>query len=134
MLYHLADWFFLILHSLLVLFNLFGWMRKAWLKANLVTLLLTAGSWVFLGYFYGWGYCPLTDWHWQVLENIGKTPQTPSYIAYLFSRLLATNVSDFFADALTLSTFLVALVISIVLNTRAVDRKRNMKTGITKAP
>jgi hypothetical protein len=124
MLYHLADWLFLILHSVLILFNLFGWMRKVWLKANLVTLSLTAGSWVFLGFFFGWGYCPLTDWHWQVLEALGKAPQTPSYIAYLFSRLLGICVTDAFADMLTLATFLVALLFSVVQNIRVFKRQK----------
>jgi len=42
-------------------------------KANLILLLLTGLSWFGLGIFYGWGYCPLTDWHWKVLRELGET-------------------------------------------------------------
>ncbi len=119
MFYHLADCFFLILHAVLILFNLFGWMHKAWLKANLLTLSLTAASWVFLGFFFGWGYCPLTDWHWQVLDALGKAPQTASYIAYLFQRIIGIPLSDQLADILTLTVFLIAFCLSLVQNIRA---------------
>ncbi len=128
MLYHLLDWFFVAFHTLLIAFNLFGWIRKAWLRYNLVTLLLTGGSWVFLGFFYGLGYCPLTDWHWMVLDKMGKDPETNSYIAYLFKRLLGIDMSDAVADRLTLWVYLGALCISVTLNTRHFIKRRKITT------
>lgn len=114
---HLAlDYFFVVFHSLLIIFNLFGWIFRSLRKANLVTLLLTGLSWVGLGLFYGLGYCPLTDWHWEVLSKMGKTPQTHSYVAYLFERLLEIKISSTFADTITLLGFLLALFLSIVFN------------------
>jgi hypothetical protein len=116
MLYQLLDWFFVAFHTLLITFNLFGWIRKAWLRYNLITLLLTGGSWIFLGLFYGLGYCPLTDWHWMVLENLAKHPETNSYVAYLFNRVTGLEISDSFADGLTLWVYLGALCISLIKN------------------
>lgn len=122
MLYQLLDWFFVLFHTLLIAFNLFGWIRKVWLRYNLVTLLLTGGSWIFLGLFYGLGYCPLTDWHWMVLAKLGKHPETSSYVAYLFKRLVEIEITNSLADALTLWLYLAALGVSIVLNVKLRNR------------
>lgn len=84
--------------------------------ANLITLILTGLSWVGLGLFYGMGYCPLTDWHWKVLVELGEASTTTSYVAYLFQRILSIEVSNNFADNITLITYLAALMLSIALN------------------
>ena len=55
-----------VFHLTLTLFNLTGWILKKTRKLHLVVLMVTAASWFVLGIWYGWGYCPLTDWHWQV--------------------------------------------------------------------
>lgn len=120
MLYQLLDWFFVAFHTLLIAFNLFGWIRKAWLRYNLITLLLTGGSWIFLGLFYGLGYCPFTDWHWMVLAKLGKYPDTNSYVAYLFNRIIGIEMTDSFADALTLWVYLGAFGVSVTLNIKQV--------------
>ncbi len=116
--YHILDWFFLIFHTALVLFNISGWAWKATRKLNLICLLLTAGSWIFLGIFYGFGYCPLTDWHFDVLRALGESDLPASYIKYLFARLLGINISASFADAITGGGLVVALIISVWLNVR----------------
>ena len=87
------DIFFLVFHSLLILFNLFGWMWKKTRRLNLITLLLTGFSWVGLGLFYGWGYCFLTDWHWQVLKKAGELNLPDSYVQYLLNRILGIEIS-----------------------------------------
>ena len=116
--YHLLDIFFLIFHSALVLFNLFGWIWKKTRLANLITLGLTGASWTFLGIFYGAGYCPLTDWHFNVLEHLGKTNLPNSYTRYLFQRLFHVDFSASLVDTATLVAFLVALVLSLYFNFR----------------
>ena len=118
------DIFFIILHSSIIVFNLFGWIWKKTRKANLIVLLLTGFSWTFLGIFYGFGYCPFTDWHWDVLEKLGKTNLPSSYVEYLLARLLKINISSEAADALTGITYLAALIISVVLNIRDYRKKK----------
>jgi len=54
--YKVLDVFFLVFHTLLILFILSGWIWKRTRKANLVVILLTAASWGILGIFYGFGY------------------------------------------------------------------------------
>lgn len=125
MIYSVLDVFFLVFHSGLIVFNLFGWIWKPTRKANLITLLLTGLSWVGLGLFFGVGYCPLTDWHWNVLYELGKSPQTPSYVAYLFSRILNVDMDSHSADLLTTYSYLLALVLSAIVNIR--DRIRRIK-------
>jgi hypothetical protein len=116
--YKFIDIFFLIFHSVLILFNLFGWIWIRTRLANLITLLLTGLSWTILGIFYGLGYCPLTDWHFNILVKIGMEINHTSYIAYLIDRLFSIVVSRSTADLYTLLIYLMALAISVFMNRR----------------
>ncbi|MCK4992787.1 MAG: DUF2784 family protein, partial [Bacteroidales bacterium] len=80
------DIFFTFFHTCLVIFNLFGWIWKKTRRLNLICLLLTAASWFILGIFYGLGYCPLTDWHFNILRKLGHTDLPDSYLSFLFTR------------------------------------------------
>ena len=124
--YRILDIFFLIFHTFLIFFNLFGWIWKRTRKLNLITLSLTGASWLFLGLSVGTlGYCPLTDWHFKILEKLGKTDLPYSYTKYLVDRLIGLDINATQVDNVTLYTFLAALVISIVLNLR--DYKKGKK-------
>lgn len=112
------DIFFTAFHTCLVLFNLFGWIWKKTRLLNLITLLLTAGSWLVLGIFYGFGYCPLTDWHFSVLEKLGYTNLPDSYLSFLFTRLTGLPIDQTLVDTVTLWGLIVALAISLYLNIR----------------
>ena len=114
--YHAADLFFLVFHTVLTLFNFLGWIWKKTRKLNLITLSLTGASWFLLGLFYGIGFCPLTEWHFQVLRKLGQENLPVSYIKYLIERLAGWEVGAHFVDVATGVGFFVALVISIVLN------------------
>ncbi|MCD4731585.1 MAG: DUF2784 domain-containing protein [Bacteroidales bacterium] len=113
------DIFFLVFHSFLILFNLFGWMWKKTRRLNLITLLLTGFSWVGLGLFYGWGYCFLTDWHWQVLEKTGELNLPNSYVQYLLNRILGLQISVGTADYLTGILYAIALLLSVYSNLKS---------------
>jgi len=112
------DIFFTVFHTCLVLFNLFGWIWRKTRLLNLITLLVTAGSWSVLGIFYGFGYCPLTDWHFNVLEKLGYTNLPDSYLSFLFMRLTGLSVDQSLVDAVTLWGLIIALAISLYLNIR----------------
>jgi hypothetical protein len=120
----LLDSFFLVFHSLLVVFNLFGWMHPKTRRINLIALLLTGGSWVFLGIFYGLGYCPLTDWHFQVLREMGAVNLPSSYITYILMRWNGKLFSEPLIDRLTLWFYLAALTISVFVNIKYRKRKK----------
>jgi hypothetical protein len=124
--YQLLDIFFVILHSAVILFNLFGWIWKKLRKANLALLMLTGCSWLFLGMIVGApGYCPLTDWHFRVLAKLGYSDLPESYIKYLADRLTGLDFSSRLVDTVTLCAFLTALVVSVILNIR--DYKNSRK-------
>ncbi|MCD6597268.1 MAG: DUF2784 domain-containing protein [Bacteroidales bacterium] len=114
--YEALNIFFLIFHSSLILFNLFGWIWKPLRKINLASLLLTGLSWFFLGIFYGVGYCPLTDWHYEVLNELGKTNLPSSYIQYLLDFFFNITVSQKTTDLCTMILFFLALICSLYFN------------------
>ena len=117
MIWKFLDIFFVAFHTSLIFFNLFGWIWKRTRKLNLITLSLTGASWLFLGLIVGTlGYCPLTDWHFKILEKLGKTDLPYSYTKYLADRLTGLDINASLVDNVTLYSFLAALVISIFLN------------------
>ena len=121
--YNIADWFMMIFHGLLTLFNFFGWSVPRWRKANLILLLLTAFSWFVIGLFKGFGYCPFTDIHWSILEAAGRLPEESSYISYFITRLTGLKFSSVLIDGITLAGFSAALGISLVMNWLDYKRK-----------
>ena len=84
----ILDLFFFVFHTIVILFNVFGWLVPRWRLVNLIVLSLTAFSWFILGIWYGWGYCFCTDWHWQVRELLGYSNMSTSYIHFLFLQLM----------------------------------------------
>lgn len=115
--------FFFVFHIALIIFNLFGWIFKKLRKWNLITLGLTAASWFILGAFYGFGYCFLTDWHWQIRERLGYATDSNSYIHFLVTTIFPISVSENVIDWLTAILFFAALVISITVNARSLRKK-----------
>lgn len=125
MLNQLLDIFFVIFHTTLIIFNLFGWIFRKTRIWNLVTLLLTGGSWLFLGLIVGTlGYCPFTDWHFNILSRLGETNLPNSYVKYLADRITGQDFSAALVDKVTLYSFLAALAISIFLNVREFREKK----------
>lgn len=116
--YLFLDFFFLIAHTALVLFAVTGWIFKRTRRFHLPLILLTWISWVGLGFFYGFGYCPCTDWHWQIKRALGEGPLPNSYIKYLLDRLTGLDWDAFVVDLATVGFALTALVGSIWCNWR----------------
>lgn len=117
MLWHILDIFFVFFHFLLILFNLFGWIWKRTRILNLIILSLTGASWLFLGLIVGTlGYCPLTDWHFRILEKLGETNIPDSYIKYLADRLTGLDFNASLVDGVTLYVFIATFVFSLGFN------------------
>lgn len=117
------DLFFLCFHSGLILFNVLGWAHPRTRPWNLLTLTLTALSWVVIGYFYGWGYCICTDWHWQVLQEKGQYGLPNSYLTYLSERLLGISPDRKMVDTIALAGLIVPLGLNLFLKFRK-EKKR----------
>lgn len=123
--YWYLDKFFFVFHFLLIVFILLGWVWEKTRRANLVVLVLTGLSWSVLGIWYGFGYCPFTDWHWWVRVKMGRYDMPDSYVKFLVDTVTGWDVDAGFVDAMTLVFFLAALVVSIYANIR--DWKRSGK-------
>lgn len=120
----MLDKFFFVFHSSLIIFNLFGWIWKKTRLANLVVLLSTAFSWFILGIWYGFGFCPSTEWHWQVRVKLGLYDMPSSYIEFLIESLTGLDVSRKFVDIFALVFLILALLASILTNVRDWRKKK----------
>lgn len=111
------NFLFFAFHTLLVLFNMFGWMSKRWRRWHLVAVLATAFSWCVMGLWKGMGYCILTDWHWQVRDRLGY-PGADSYIQLMIRDFTGVTVNSVVLNPMIEWTFIACGVLSILLNLR----------------
>lgn len=125
--YQFLDIFFIVFHTLFTLFCTFGWIWRKTRKIQLILILLTAVSWIGLGYFlgFGFGYCPFTDWHWQVKIKLGHENLPVSYIKYLADLFTGLDFDPSFVDTAVTIVFIFALTLSIILNIRDLILKKH---------
>lgn len=122
--YTFLDKFFFVFHSAMMILILFGWIWKKTRLVNLVVILLTAFSWFILGIWYGYGYCPSTDWHWQVRAKLGYHDLPNSYTKFLIDSFTGWDVRQRDVDIVTLILLVSALAGSLMANIRAWRKKR----------
>lgn len=122
LLFQFLNVFFFVFHLALIVFNLVGWAFRTVRKWHLASLAITAFSWFVLGIFFGWGYCFLTDWHYEIRERLGLIVDTPSYIHFLLKRLSLDYWSAQVTEILTGILFGTSLAMSIIYNLK--DRKK----------
>jgi Protein of Unknown function (DUF2784) len=111
---------FFLFHSAWILFTCLGWIWKSTRPWQLATVSLTVLSWVGLGFWYGWGYCPCTDWHWQVRERLGyEDPR--SYVQLLIREVTGIDPGPAVADAIAIIALATAGLLGVVMHVR--DRR-----------
>jgi len=96
---------------------------------------MTGASWLFLGLLVGTlGYCPLTEWHFNVLNKLGVSDLPSSYVKYLADRLTGLDINSSLVDNITLYSFLAAFGLSIYVNFRdfIAGRKKLNRKGRSK--
>lgn len=74
------------------------------------------GSWVLLGFWKGWGYCFLTDWHYRVLHRLGESEMPSSYIAYLIKKITGWLPDNELVNWFTVGLAVLAFVCSLWVN------------------
>ena len=121
--YVLLDKLFFIFHTSLIFFNLFGWIYRKTRLANLITLFLTLFSWSVLGIWFGFGYCPSTDWHWKVRMKLGYNDATTSYIKFLVDSITGLNVNVKLVNIFAVVLLSLAIAASIVTNIMTMKNK-----------
>ncbi len=122
--YYFLNKFFFVFHTTIIIFNLTGWVWKKTRLINLIALLLTFFSWFILGIWYGFGYCPSTDWHWQVREKLGYYDMPSSYIEFLIESFTGLDVNAKLVDIFAVLFLLLALTASIITNIRDFKKRK----------
>lgn len=112
----LLEIFLSFLHFAIIGFNLFGWISKRTRKAHLITVAATAFSWFILGIWFGWGYCPITHWEWNVKKKLGETNLPNSFIKYYADKISGKNIDSSIVDTTTLIVFLAVIILTVYLN------------------
>lgn len=109
--------FFHVSHIIVIGFTLIGWAFRRTRLLHLLLILLTLFSWIVLGFFFGWGYCFWTDWHWQVREKLGKSHPS-SYVKLLVDSITGASWDSGLIDIVTAAGLAVVVLLTIVLNIR----------------
>jgi hypothetical protein len=112
---------FFVVHTAWICFTCLGWLWRRTRPLQLAMVLATALSWFGLGLWYGWGYCPCTDWHWQVRARLGFE-DPPSYIQLLIRVITGIELAPELADALAVVTLALSGFLGAALYVR--DRGR----------
>ena len=115
---YFLDILFVVFHSALVLFHLVGWVWRRTRGAHLLVTGITMCSWFGLGIWYGFGYCPCTDWHWEVKRHLGESQLPLSYVKYYLDKATGSDWEPLLVDASVAVLGLAAFGLSICLNWR----------------
>jgi hypothetical protein len=105
-----------IVHLAIVGFNLFGWMFKETRKAHFISIVLTASSWFLLGIWFGMGYCPFTDWQWQMKEKLGERNLPSNFIEYFAQKFTGIDFDARFVNNMIAISFVIVALLSIYVN------------------
>ena len=109
-----------ITHIVLIFFNLFGWIFPYTRRVHLIIVIVTWFSWIVLGIWFGFGYCPLTDLQWKIKERLGETDLPASFITYAAEAISGREFPDPFIDAVTGICFITVTFLTVFFNMRKV--------------
>ncbi len=113
------DHFLLLFHSAFVLFVMFGWVSPKTRKAHIIFLLVTLVAWLGLGAYVGTiGYCPLTDWHWDIKRALGERNLPSSFVKYVVDKALDTDSNRTIVDVITVAGLVFGIAMAIIVKLR----------------
>lgn len=109
------DYFLTAFHLIFVLFVLSGWYWKKTRLAHRWALIFTISAWFLIGWYVGTiGYCPLTDWHWDIKRSLGETNIPSSFIQYLVENWAGLYFDKKVIDFFTVLGLLFGITLAIV--------------------
>ncbi|MFI5159586.1 MAG: DUF2784 domain-containing protein [Sphingobacteriales bacterium] len=112
----ILDLLLILLHFVIIVFNLLGWIWKRTRKLHLIVVCATATCWFVLGIWFGIGYCPITDWDWQIKEKLGAHNLPDSFIKYYADIIAGHSVNASLIDTLTATCFFIAALLAVYFN------------------
>ena len=120
------DIIFNVLHILLVIFIVTGWIFHDLRKIHLVVVLLTGCSWILFGNELH--NCILTEWHFNILHKMGKINLPDTYTQYALKRFTGLAIPKITALLITRLCWLLALLFSITRLTIESSRNKQKVT------
>jgi Protein of Unknown function (DUF2784) len=117
LLYRTLNYFFIVSHIFIICFALTGWIWRKTRKLHLLFILLTIFSWTVLGYWFGWGYCFWTDWHWQVRQKLNLSFPN-SFVKFLVDHATGLHLDNRLVDDITIFVFCLISGLSFYSNFR----------------
>jgi hypothetical protein len=112
----ILDVLLTLLHLVIIGFNLTGWMWHKTQKLHFICVSVTAACWFLLGIWFGIGYCPITDWQWQIKKNLGEHHLPDSFIKYFIDKITGGSVNATLVDVMTAVCFFAAILLSVYVN------------------
>jgi hypothetical protein len=111
----LADHALNIFHLVIVLFLIFGWISIRSRRLHRFAVGVTAFLWIGIGALVGkLGYCPMTDWHWDVKRLRGEQDLPVSYIDYNLQKI-GINLPLALADQIVMVVFGLIVILTLAL-------------------
>ncbi len=105
-----------LFHLLLIVFVALGWLFPAYRMAHLGLIVLTLACWILLARWYGFGYCPITDWHWKMKQACGKERPKGSYIHLITEQISGRIMNADVVDKWVLIGTIMVSALSLIIN------------------
>ena len=112
---HFLNIAFFVVHNLLLVFNLLGWIWPRTRRMHLFALGATLFSWLVIGAWCGWGYCLCADWHFQVRRQLNIHGGESNHTQMLFHQILGLSVTPSFADMVSAGALIMVLIATAVV-------------------
>ena len=116
-----ADGILTVVHLAVIFGFVFLWIPKSTIRIHRWIVILTATSWLVLGYKYGFGYCFLTDLHWHVKRARGDTHLPGSFIKYAGDFITGKDLPARAVDAVAAGVFVFGVLAAVY---RVVEQRR----------
>ncbi|MEQ8336384.1 MAG: DUF2784 domain-containing protein [Cyclobacteriaceae bacterium] len=111
----LYDIGFTVFHSAFILFVLLGWIHPKTQRVHQVALLVTLIAWLLIGWYVGTiGYCPLTDWQWDIKRQLGERNLPSSFTEYVAEKLTGIDFNKTYIDIATAAGLAFGVIMAIV--------------------
>ena len=116
---------FFIFHTVILVFNLTGWIFPRTRMLHIVCLGATLFSWFVMGAWKGLGYCVCSDWHFQIRREMGiqDNVHSYSYIQLIAKSFFGVEMDRMTSDLSAGGGLLFILLATLVVWTAGLFRK-----------